>query len=53
MTEHHFLAWDGAKIFYKDWGHGRPIVFLHGWPLTADIRQDLRSGKGLPIQNGL
>jgi non-heme chloroperoxidase len=28
---------DGAKIFYKDWGHGRPIVFLHGWPLTADM----------------
>ncbi len=28
---------DGARIFYKDWGHGRPIVFLHGWPLTADM----------------
>jgi len=27
---------DGTKIFYKDWGSGRPIVFSHGWPLTAD-----------------
>ncbi len=26
----------GDKIFYKDWGHGRPVVFSHGWPLTAD-----------------
>jgi non-heme chloroperoxidase len=27
---------DGASIFYKDWGTGQPIVFSHGWPLTAD-----------------
>ena len=27
---------DGAEIFYKDWGHGQPIVFHHGWPLSAD-----------------
>jgi non-heme chloroperoxidase len=27
---------DGAEIFYKDWGSGQPIVFSHGWPLTAD-----------------
>jgi non-heme chloroperoxidase len=27
---------DGARLFYKDWGTGRPIVFHHGWPLTAD-----------------
>ena len=27
---------DGASIFYKDWGAGQPIVFSHGWPLTAD-----------------
>jgi len=27
---------DGAKIFYKDWGTGQPIVFSHGWPLSAD-----------------
>jgi non-heme chloroperoxidase len=29
-------AADGAQIFYKDWGSGQPIVFSHGWPLTAD-----------------
>ncbi len=27
---------DGVQIFYKDWGHGQPIVFHHGWPLTSD-----------------
>jgi non-heme chloroperoxidase len=27
---------DGTQIFYKDWGSGRPIVFSHGWPLSAD-----------------
>ena len=27
---------DGVQIFYKDWGHGQPIVFHHGWPLSAD-----------------
>jgi len=27
---------DGVHIFYKDWGEGQPIVFSHGWPLSAD-----------------
>ena len=27
---------DGAEIFYKDWGSGRPVMFHHGWPLSSD-----------------
>jgi len=31
---------DGMNMYYKDWGNGQPIIFNHGWPLTADAFED-------------
>lgn len=28
---------DGTDLYVKDWGHGRPVILLHGWPLSADM----------------
>ena len=34
-------AKDGTMLFHKDWGEGRPVVLLHGWPLSGDTFDDL------------
>ena len=31
---------DNTKLFYKDWGSGKPVIFLHGWPLSSDSWDD-------------
>ena len=34
-------AKDGSDLYYKDWGTGKPVVLLHGWPLTGDTFDDM------------
>ena len=33
-------AKDGTRLYYKDWGEGRPVVLVHGWPLSSDTFDD-------------
>ena len=36
----YIITQDNTKLFYKDWGTGKPVIFLHGWPLSSDSWDD-------------
>jgi pimeloyl-ACP methyl ester carboxylesterase len=37
---HHVTATDKTRLYVKDWGSGRPVILIHGWPLSADSWDD-------------